>query len=126
MTSARRIGPQLRFLADHNFNEAIISGVYLQDETVDILRVRQVGMQQTPDPEILEWAAHNGRIVLSHDVNTMEGYAYSRIVAGLPMPGLFTVAEGEPIGPVIQDIALAAVSSIEGEWENQVRRLPLR
>ena len=118
MTEQRRIGPQLRFLADHNFNEAILAGVGRRDETIDILRVRQVGMQQTPDPEILEWAAENGRVVLSHDVNTMEGYGYARIVAGLRMPGLFLIEESEPIGPVIQDIALAAVSSVEGEWEN--------
>ena len=94
MTGARRIGAQLSFVADHNFTEVILAGVRRRDKSVDILRVRQIGMQQTPDPEILEWAAQNGRVVLSHDVNTMESYAYDRIIAGLPMPGVFLVFSG--------------------------------
>ena len=75
MTVTRRIGPQLSFVADHNFTEAILTGVRRRDESIDILRVRQIGMQQTPDPDILEWAAQNGRVALSHDVNTMGSYA---------------------------------------------------
>ena len=124
MTGARRIGAQLSFVADHNFTEVILAGVRRRDKSVDILRVRQIGMQQTPDPEILEWAAQNGRVVLSHDVNTMESYAYDRIIAGLPMPGVFLVTEGQAFQPVIDDIVLAANSSIEGEWENRVVYLP--
>lgn len=98
----------------------------MADPSIDILRARHVGMAETPDPEILEWAAQEGRLVLSHDRNTMQGDAYDRVIAGLPMPGLFLVVKGQPIEPIAQDIALVAFSSIEGEWENQIRFLPLR
>lgn len=101
-----------------------MAGVRRRDESIDIVRVRQIGMQQTPDPEILEWAAQNGRVMLSHDVNTMEGYAYDRVIAGLPMPGVFLVTGGQAFQPVVDDIVLAANSSIEGEWENRVVYLP--
>lgn len=72
----------------------------------------------------MEWAAQNGRVVLSHDVTTMRSYAYDRIIAGLPMPGVFLVTEGQAFQPVIDDIVLAANSSIGGEWENRIVYLP--
>ena len=126
MTGARRIGGQLRFLADQNFNEDILEYVTDADPSIDILRVRHIGMDETQDPDILEWAAQQGRIVLSHDVNTMRSDAYDRVIAGLPMPGLFLVVKGRPLEQAAQDIVLLAVSSFEGEWENQVKFLPTR
>lgn len=127
MIEGRRIGPQLKFFADQNFNEDIIREVLNRTETtIDIVLAHDVGMEETPDPEILEWAAQNGRVVLSHDRKTMQGYAYARVIAGLPMPGLFLVVKGQPMGPVVQDILAVAESSFEGEWENRVEYLPLR
>jgi len=47
------------------------------------------------------------------------------IRAGKPMPGIFEVGRGVSIGIVIEVILLIAASSIEKEWEEQVRYLPL-
>ena len=52
-------------------------------------------------------------------------YAYERVEAGLPMPGVFDVSQTVPVGVVIDDILLIAESSLEGEWEGQVLYLPL-
>ncbi len=38
---------------------------------------------------MLEWAPNDARIVLTHELATMRDYAYQRIAAGLPMPGVF-------------------------------------
>jgi hypothetical protein len=48
------------------------------------------------------------------------------LAAGLPMPGVFELAQDVPIGQAIEDILLLAECSIEGEWEGQIRFLPLR
>ncbi|WP_293060733.1 MULTISPECIES: hypothetical protein [unclassified Moorena] len=53
-------------------------------------------------------------------------FAYERIQAGLSMPGLFEVSRRVPIGLAIEEIILIAECSLEGEWEGQVRFLPLR
>jgi hypothetical protein len=37
----------------------------------EVVRVQDVGLVQTPDPDILEWAASQGRVLLSHDVSTV-------------------------------------------------------
>ena len=41
------------------------------------------------------------------------------------MPGVFEVARDAAIGSVIEDLLLIAQCSVEGEWEGQVRYLPL-
>jgi hypothetical protein len=42
------------------------------------------------------------------------------------MPGIFEVSRDIPINIVIDDILLLAEYSVDGEWEGQVRYLPLR
>jgi len=64
--------------------------------------------------------------LLTHDVSTLTRYAEERVEAGKPMPGVFEVSRKVPIGVAIEDILLIAECSLEGEWEGQVRYLPLR
>jgi hypothetical protein len=115
-----------QFLADENFNNQIVRGILRQDPDIDIVRVQDVGLSGADDPTVLAWAAQAGRIVLTHDVATMITFAYERIQAGLSMPGLFEVSRRVPAGLAIEEIILIAECSLEGEWEGQVRFLPLR
>ncbi len=116
----------LRLLADENFNNQIIRGILRQRPELDIVRVQDVGLSETDDRVILEWAAQQGRILLTHDVETMTRYAYERVQAGLAMPGVFEISRSVPIRLVIEEIILIAEGSFEGEWEGQVQYLPLR
>jgi hypothetical protein len=113
-----------RFLADHDLNEHIIDGVLRREPTLEFVRARDVGMSERPDPEVLAFAATNHFLLVSHDVNTMPGYAYSRIAAGDPMPGLFMVHQFQPIGQVIDNLLLIWSASEAEDWKNQVIFLP--
>ncbi|WP_017747093.1 DUF5615 family PIN-like protein [Scytonema hofmannii] len=114
----------LRFLADENFNNQIVRGVLRRNSNIDIVRVQDVGLSEAEDPIILEWAAQQARVVLTHDVETMTNFAYSRVQAGLSMLGVFEVSRRVPVGLAIEEILLLAECSLEGEWEGQVRFLP--
>ncbi len=116
----------VRFLADENFNNQIVRGILRQNPDIDIVRVQDVDLSGADDPTILAWAAQEERIVLTHDVATMTTFAYQRIQAKLSMPGLFEVSRRVSVGLAIEEIILIAECSIEGEWEGQVRFLPLR
>lgn len=70
----------LRFLSDENFNGDIIRGLFFRQPDLDRLRIQDVGLREVNDPIILEWAAVNNRIVLTHDRATMPDFAYNRIV----------------------------------------------
>ncbi len=115
----------IRFLVDEDFDNDILRGVLRRRPDLDIVRVQDVGLAGIADPRILEWAAQEKWAVLTHDVSTMTKHAYARIRDGLPMSGVFAISQSVPIAQAIDDILLLAECSIEGEWENQVRYLPL-
>ena len=81
----------LSLLADENIDPEIIAQVKLHIPDADILHVGDVNLDRTPDPDILQWAAENARIVVTHDKSTMRPDAEARVRAGLPMPGLFVL-----------------------------------
>jgi hypothetical protein len=104
----------MRFLADENFNNRVLAGLRIALPDIDVIRVQDSEIYGFPDPAVLNWAAINGRIILTHDVQTMTKYAYERIEAGLPMPGVIEVDSDLPIGAGTVD-----------DFENQVKYVPL-
>ena len=52
---------KVRLLTDENFNGAILRGLVRRLPELDIIRVQDVGLMNTGDPDILEWAANEGR-----------------------------------------------------------------
>jgi predicted nuclease of predicted toxin-antitoxin system len=77
---------RLRFLTDEDFDNDISRGLLQLLPDLDLVRVQDVGLGGAADPDILEWAAAEQRIVLTHDVSTMKPFAYARVESGLPMP----------------------------------------
>ena len=116
----------IRFAADDNFNNAILRGLLRRNPDLDIVRVQDVGLSGASDPTVLEWSAREERILLTHDVATITRYAYERVQAGERMPGVFEVGRDVSISTAIEDILLITECSFDGEWEGQVRYLPLR
>ena len=116
----------LRIAADENFNMHIVNGVLRRLPDVDIVRVQDAGLEGADDPTVLNWAASERRVLLTHDANTMTAFAYERIARGLPMPGVFEVSLKVPIRAAIEEILLLVECGIEGEWEGQVNYLPFR
>ncbi len=112
--------------ADENLNNAILRGALRRKPDLDIIRIQGVGLSGAGDSTVLEWAAQENRVLLTHDVATITHYAYERVKAELPMPGVFEISYGFSVGEIIDDILLIAEYSIEGEWADQVRYLPLR
>ena len=84
-----------------------------------------MGLNGATDPRFLAWAAEQGRLVLSHDVNTLIGFANDRTRAGQPMPGLIEVPRSMSVAQAVEDILILADCSDEGECEGQIIFLPL-
>ena len=78
----------LLLAADENFNNDIVRGLLRKKPNLDIVRVQDAGFRGAEDPVILEWAADEGRVVVTHDAATLTYYAYERVRAGLSMPGV--------------------------------------
>ena len=116
----------LLLVSDENFNNDIVRGLLRRKPDLDIVRVQDVGLRGADDPAILEWAAQEGRVVLTHDAATMASYAFERVRTNQPMPGVIEVADDLPIGAVIEDVLFLSEYSEQREWEGQVIYLPLQ
>jgi predicted nuclease of predicted toxin-antitoxin system len=81
----------LRFAADENLNNKIVRGLLRRNPDLDIVRIQDMGLSGKDDQTILEWAAKEDRILLTHDVTTVTKYAYQRLKQGLPRPGVFEI-----------------------------------
>ncbi len=115
----------IAFLVDQNFNEHIVDGLTRRDATLEFIHVRDVGLAAAPDPVILEWAAAHGQVLLTHDRKTIPLFAYDRVAAGLPMPGVFLVSNDMPISQAMEELLIAAHCLAPEECEDVVTYFPM-
>ena len=116
----------LRWLADESLNNDILRALFRRMPNIDVVRAQDVGLRGSDDEALLAWAAEEDRVLLTHDVSTITAQAYQRVMKGDPMPGMFEVGRGVSIRVAADDILLLTECSNPGEWEGQVRFLPLR
>jgi predicted nuclease of predicted toxin-antitoxin system len=114
----------LRLLIDQDFDHDILRGLRLRLAALDAVTAHESGLDRKTDPEVLDWAATQGRIVVTHDRNTMTRFAHDRIREGQPMPGIFVVSREMPVGKAIADLQVLLECSKEGEWDRLVVFVP--
>lgn len=117
----------MRFAADENFDGKILKQLRRLFSELDIVRVQvqDTEMYQASDPAVLEWAADQSRIILTHDVQTLVGDAYMRLEQGLPMPGVILIPDTLSIGKAIEDLELIIGAGDPSDFEDQVTYIPL-
>ncbi len=103
----------MRLLLDENVEKALLNvfpwresnlGLRRRHPGLDVVRVVDVGLGGRSDPEILEWAAREGRVVVSRDRATLSAEAARRIEGGKPMPGLILLRRGVGVGRILEDL----------------------
>lgn len=114
----------LRLISDEDVHDDIVRGLRRREASLDIVRAFEVGLDHTPDPIILTWAASHERVLITGDLNTMVGFAWARVRAGQPMPGVVALLENNAIGRVIEDILLIAIGCAPEEMRDQVLFIP--
>lgn len=56
-----------RFLADEDPRFSIVAATRRREPTVDFLTIAEIGKSGASDPEVLEFAQSQSRIIISHD-----------------------------------------------------------
>ena len=124
----------MRLLLDENVEKALLNvfpwresnlGLRRRHPGLDVVRVVDVGLGGRSDTEILEWAAREGRVVVSRDRATLNAEAARRIEGGKPMPGLILLRRGVGVGRILEDLELLLATARPGELENAILYLPL-
>ena len=119
-------GKKRRFLEAVLAARDVLLVGYSGSDDLDIVPVQEVGLREVDDSPVLEWAAREERIVVTHDVSTFADFAYERVAAGLPMPGVIEIPESVPRSVIIDELILIAGASEPNDWESRVVYLPLR
>ncbi len=115
----------LRLISDQNFSGRILRGIGLRIPDLDLVRALDAGLTKAPDSALLQWAAEEDRILLTHDVNIIPGFAYDRVRAGLGMPGVFLVDSHMAIGQAIDQLVVVIECSTPEDWKDRVEFFPL-
>lgn len=115
----------LALLADENLDRRVVRGILLVLPALDCAIVQQEGLTGAADPAVLSWAAARGRVLVTHDVNTIPRYAYDRIVGGEPMSGVIVVPKAMAVGLAIEELAFVVECSRPEDLDGQVLFLPI-
>ena len=65
----------MRWLADESLNNDIVRGLHRRKPALDIVSVQEAGLAGMDAPSLLDWAAAQDRVLITHDVSTMTAYA---------------------------------------------------
>jgi len=115
----------LRLLTDENFNQDIVRGLNRRLPNLDLLSVRDVGLTGTPDPLILNWAAQNDRVLITHDKKTMTKYGEQLVMRGEPMAGVVLVPKRLRMSRAIDDLQLVIECYSQSQMHDRIEYLPL-
>lgn len=115
---------KIRFQADQDLNQDLVKGVQRKDLTLDFRTAVDAKLRGLPDADVLETAAKDNRILVTHDFQTMPA-AFARFVERKPSPGVLIVPQAMPIGVAVEALFMIWAASEAEEWSNRICRLPL-
>ena len=61
---------------------------------------------------------------MTHDFETMIGFAYERVERGLPMSGIVAINSASPFRPIVEDLLLIVEVATPSDHDGQVVYLP--
>lgn len=114
----------IRFQADADLQQNIVRAVRRREPSINFATAAEGEIAGLPDSGVLEMAAREGRILVTHDLRTMPDHFRARLTEGRDCPGVLIVSQFEPIGPVVEALLLIWAASDPSDWRNQIRHLP--
>jgi Domain of unknown function (DUF5615) len=114
----------VRYQADADLNQAIVTGVLRRESTIDFQTAFAAGLEGIKDPEVLAIAAQQGRILVTQDRKTMP-LEFAEFITTNESSGVIIVSRKLPIEIVIEELLLIWAASSTEEWVNRIAKLPL-
>ncbi len=114
----------IRFQADSDLNFDIVTAVRRREPAIDFASAAESRLKGIADPEVLERAAIEDRVLISHDRGTMLHFFRKRLAVGQSSPGLLIVSQDKQIMPVVETIILIWAGINPDELRDQAYHLP--
>ena len=110
----------VRFQADNDLKFGIVKAVRRREATIDFASAQEAGLDEVGDPELLDRAAAQGRVLVSHDRRTMIAHFRAHLAAGKSGPGLLIVSQGALIGDVVEALVYVWALANPADLRDQV------
>lgn len=114
----------IRFQADNDLKFGIVKAVRRREPAIDFASAQEADLESVGDPELLDWAAREDRVLVSHDRRTMLEHFRAHLAAGKSSPGVLIVSQGAPIGLVAEVIVYVWSLTDPLELRGQAHYLP--
>ena len=114
----------MKFLTDEHVPPALARGLRHALRKVDVLELRHTDLLGAGDPQVLEFSAREGRILITQDTSTIPDFAFGRMRQGELLPGVFIWRRRAALGAVLDDLVLTVQASEAEEWRDRVVYLP--
>jgi len=115
---------KIRFQADGDLNEDIVTGVIRRVPEIDFQTATEADLSGIHDEEVLGYCAGEGRLLVSHDWRTMP-YHFANFLANGTSPGLLIVPQSMEVSRAIEELIVVWMASDAEEFVNNIRRLPI-
>jgi Domain of unknown function (DUF5615) len=114
----------LRFQADNDLKFAIVKAVRQREPAIDFASSQESGLDGLSDPELLDRAAGDGRVLVSHDHRTMLDHFRRHLTLGKSSPGLLVVSQRASIGDVVDALVVLWAVADPAQLRDQAYHLP--
>lgn len=96
-----------------------------REPSLDFRSAAEAALDGISDRDVLALAAAEGRIIVSHDENSMPAPFVEFLEAGNHSPRLLLVPQSSRVGPVIESIVLIWLATDPSEWIDRLAWLPI-
>jgi hypothetical protein len=115
---------KIQFLADENLRRAIVLGLRRREPSASFLRANEAGAVGIDDLRVLQIAADQNRILVSHDIRTIPRH-FGHFIEQHSSPGVILIPQKLPVIAAIEQLVMIFLASEREEWVNQICFLPL-
>jgi hypothetical protein len=91
---------------------------------LDFLAAGAAALRGLTDTEVLELAAEQQRVLVSHDVGTMPSHFRIFVSTGKHSVGVFLIPQSVDVRSAIDELLFIWLASEAAEWENRLVWLP--
>lgn len=115
----------IRFQADNDLKRIIVDATLRREPRIDFQTAQAARLDGLDDEAVLQFAASQSRILVSHDKRTMTGALAAFVASGGTSPGVFLVIpQNVPIREVVETLLLIWADDRANDWKNLIAKIP--
>jgi hypothetical protein len=101
---------RVRFQADADLNEGIVTGLLRRVPEIDFKTAAEAGLRGLDDAVVLARAAADSRVLVSHDGKTMPRH-FAELIADAESPGLLIIPQKLDVHTAIEELLMVWTAS---------------